>query len=182
MEEEKVTPDTSVEEETVELEVISEETTEEPTDNVETLKEELEKAKEYGKNQKIRAEKAEKKAKDVEPPKEDPEPSKDDSLSQTDVISIVRSNIDDDDIPYVQKFANMEGISVTEALKSDDLKELLSNRSEKRKVASATNVDTARATSHKVSDETLIANAEKGKLPDSDKDMVRLVKARKGIK
>ena len=53
---------------------------------------------------------------------------------------------------------------------------------EVRKTAEATNANGGRRGSSRVTTETLLANAAKGILPESDEDMQRLVKARKGLK
>lgn len=177
MNEENQGADTSVqEEEVVELEEVSEEESEETP---EEIKARLAKAEELANNYKIRAEKAEKKAKEGKPTEA---PQSNDTLSQTDVIAVVRADIADEDVSYVQKYAKLEGVSVADALKSDDLKMLVKNRVEARNVASATNTGTARPTQQQVTSDTLLSKAAKGELPESDADMIRLVKARKGLK
>lgn len=140
----------------------TETTTTEPSQDVEALKAELTKAKEYGENQKIRAEKAEKKAKEA------PETTETKfELSQTDVLAIARSDVHEEDIERVTKFAQMEGISVKDALGHDDMKAILERRAEARKVAAASNTDTAKTGSAGVTGEGLLKDAANGKLPDA---------------
>lgn len=152
---------TPASEETVEVaETTVEETTEEvATDDVETLKAALAKAKEYGKNQKIRAEKAETSAKDA--------PASDKvELTQSDVLAIARSDVHDDDIERITKFAQMEGISIKDALANDDMKAILDRRVESRKVAQATNTNNSPSSPQGVTGEALLNDAKAGKLPD----------------
>lgn len=169
--EETLTPqDTEVE---TELELDFEE------DNVED--DELAKAKELANNYKIRAEKAESKLKTTAKP-EVKVSSKPSELSTLDIIAITKSNIDMDDLPSVQKFAKMEGITIQEALKSDELKAILAIKAEKRNVAQASHSGVSRRSSSTISDDTLLAKASKGELPDSNEDIVRLIRVRKGIR
>jgi hypothetical protein len=129
----------------------------------ETFTEVSEKAtrnEELAKNYKTRAEKAEADKKEGKPL-----PKNDDNLSQKDLLSIVRADVHDDDIDRVVKFAKLEGISIAEALKHSDLKAILSSRSEARKSAAVTSVKPSRAGAPKISDEAIIAAANKGEIP-----------------
>ena len=47
-----------------------------------------------------------------------------------------------------------------------------------RTTASATNTGGSKRSSGRVSDETLISNASKGNIPESDEDLERLVRAK----
>jgi hypothetical protein len=141
--------ETTVTDETLEVE------TEEVQEN-----EELTKATELAKNQKIRAEKAEKELKELKAKKEQEAPQGD--LSQKDLLSIVRADVHDDDVDRVVKFAKLENISIADALKHGDLKAILSSRAEVRKTAEATSVKPARSGAPKVSPEAIVAQASKG--------------------
>jgi hypothetical protein len=129
------------------------------------------KADELANNYKIRAEKAEKLAKQNR--SSETSQRNDSNLSTLDIIAITKSSIDMDDLPSVQKYAKMEGISVSEALKSDELKAILAVKAEKKTVAQASHSGASRRSNFKLSDDALLANAKKGILPDSDSDMER---------
>lgn len=130
------------------------------------------KADELANNYKIRAEKAEKWAKQNKPTEN--VPRNDSNLSALDIIAVTKSNIDMDDFTSVQKYAQMEGISLSEALKSDELKAILAIKAEKRNVSQASHSGANRRSNFKLSDDALLANATKGSLPDSEADMERL--------
>lgn len=100
------------------------------------------------------------------------------NLSQRDVITLVKADIPEEDIPDVTEYAAFKKISIADALKSPVLKSLLADKAESRKIADATNVGTQRRGNSRVSDESLIENASKGKLPESDDELERLVQAR----
>lgn len=95
-----------------------------------------------------------------------------------DAMLIMKSNVDIQDVDAVTKFAKMEGMTIVEALKNDELKAILAVRNEKRNVAEASHSGTSRRSSPKVSDDSLLANASKGILPDSDEDFRRLQELR----
>jgi hypothetical protein len=107
-----------------------------------------------------------------------PAPSDTPGLSLADSHALLKADVHEDDIERVEKFAKSEGISIRDALKSDELKAILTVRAEKRSTANAANVSNVRRGPAKVTDETLIANANSGKLPDSDDDIARLVEAK----
>ncbi len=165
--------DTSTPTEDIVLETIEAE----PEETPEVLKEKLAKATEYGENQKIRAEKAERKAKETVKPEPVAE-----TISTKDILALSNAKVHEDDIDEVLDYAKYKKIPLAEALKSSVVKTLLSEKEEQRKVADATNVGATRRGSSKVSDEVLLDKASKGELPSSDEDMERLVRARKGLK
>lgn len=113
--------------------------------------------------------------------KEEPTAGKAD-LSTDDVFTLVKAGVAQEDVAEVRKYAKMEGISIAEALQSTVVKTILKQKTEERNVAEATNTGTARRSTGKVSDEALLANASKGEMPESDEDMQRLIKLRKGFK
>lgn len=166
----KVTPDASEQEQ----EVVEETTVESTETNVEEKDWEAEakKAQEVADNYKKRAEKAEKKAKDAPAaPKME--------LSQTDVIAIAKSDIHEEDIERVTKFAQMEGISVKEALGNDDMKAILDRRSETRKAAEASNTKSNKGGSTASTGSSLLEQANAGNLPDA-KDLTKMWDAQTG--
>lgn len=179
MEETNVVADNSNTAEETVLETAEETTTEETVEeeSVEELKARLAKADELAKNYKIRAEKAEK---SVKPVKENTAPKP--NLSSTDLYALMKANVPEEDIGEVEEYAKFKKISVSEALKSTVVKSLLSEKAEQRTTASATNTNNARRGSAKTTDEALVNNASIGKLPDSDEDIQRLIRAKMGVK
>lgn len=66
-------------------------------------------------------------------------PSKEGKGEAFDLFDIrALAKVHDEDVEKVQKFARSEGISVAEAMKSEDLQVILKHREEKRKTAEAT--------------------------------------------
>lgn len=166
--------------EEADLDTASEENNEEQDDSedVETIKSELQKAKELAQNYKIRAEKAERAAKGSKESHPQKQASKADALSTQDLYALMENKVASEDIQEVQEYAQLKGISISEALKSSVVKTILSEKSEMRNVASASNVGSAKRGSSKLSDEALIANVKKGIVPESDEDIMRYVQAR----
>ncbi len=107
---------------------------------------------------------------------------KSNELTQSDVIAIIKNNVDEEDIPEIADFAKLKGITFSEALKSSIVKNILREKQEERSVAEATHTGASRKGATKVSDETLLANARAGKMPDNEADMKRLIEARKRFK
>lgn len=105
-----------------------------------------------------------------------------DNISSTDMFAILKADVHEDDVEKVTKFAKMEGISVKEALKNPELKAILNVRQEQRTTAVATNISNARRGAQALTGETLVENASKGKLPESDADIERLMRAKMGLK
>ena len=143
------------------------------TEEVETVDWEAKakKAEELANNYKIRAEKAEKVVKTSKP---EVQPT----LSTKDAMALLEAKIHEDDIDEVENWAKYKKITVSQALKSDELKAILDVRDEKRGTARATNVGTARHSPSKMTDEALLDRAKnRREIPESDEDMGRLVKA-----
>jgi len=162
----EVTPEVTPEEETIEQvrQRLADETAK------------REKAEEIAENQRIRAEKAEKRPKETVPVK-DPE-SKADGPSFKDALAISNAKVHEDDVDEVMDYAKLKGISVSKALESDIIKAVLADKSEKRKSAETANVSTVRRGPSKITDDTLLENASAGKLPESEEDIARLVRAK----
>jgi hypothetical protein len=148
------------------------ESADETTEQIDWKAEAL-KMKEIADNQRIRAEKAERKAKEPQSiAQANP------SLSTADIIALSKADIEAEDVDEVLEYAKFKRISIAEALKSPVVKATLSEKKEQRNVAIATNTGGAKRSTGRISDETLIANAEKGILPESDADIDRLMKAK----
>lgn len=158
-----------------ELEVVAPEVTEEVVEteeeSIEEVKARLAKAEEIAENQRIRAEKAEKKAKEV--------PSTDkQGLATADLLAIMSAKVHEDDVERVERFAKSEGISIKDALKNSELKAILNVRQEERATAVATNIATTRRTATKPTGEALLEKASAGQLPDSDDEIAALMAAK----
>lgn len=111
-----------------------------------------------------------------------PEPSSTEKLTSTDAIAIMRNNVPEEDVESVVEYAQFKKISVAEALKTGFVKAMLAESAEMRKTADASATGDNRR-GGRVSDETILANAKKGILPESDADMDRLVALRrKGLR
>lgn len=172
--------DTQNDEETIlnsQEESVDLDTTEEET--LDDVKSQLAKAQELANNYKIRAEKAERKGKE---PEQKQVIRKENDLSTMDIIALSKANLEQEDVAEVLEYAKFKGISVQEALKSSVVKATIQEKNEMRNTALATNTGGSRRSTGKVSDETLLSNAKKGIMPESDEDMARLIKARRATK
>ena len=98
-------------------------------------------------------------------------------LSSLDTIAILRSDISEEDVPEVVRMAKLMGVTVSQALKDKAVMTILNVKKEERATASAASTQAVRRSS-KVSDESLLDNAKSGKLPETDADIERLIKAR----
>ena len=144
----------------------------------EIMNTEWSKAQEYARNQKIRAEKAEK-----EPIKVTTTAKKDDNsnLSSVDTIAIIKANVHEDDIEEVIKASKLLGKSISETLKDSTFKTILNTREEERKTAEATNTNTAKPGTKQVSGDELKQNLSKGQVPEKgSKEAEDLFWARRG--
>lgn len=137
------------------------------------------KAEELANNYKIRAEKAEKLAKAVksgEAPKQTPTTAGE--MSSKDLYALMDAKVALEDIDEVREYASLKKISISEALSSNVVKSILSDKSEQRRVSSASNVGGSKRTTNKSADSTLLENFKKGIAPDNDEDFARLVALR----
>jgi len=140
---------------------------------------ELKKKAELADNYKVRAEKAESKLKkpEAKPVKEEPKESET-QLSSKDTIVLISSGVThEEDIDEVAEYASWKGISIAEALKSPAIKATLDSNKENRLAQEATSTGKTPRGEAKVSNETILADAEKGKLPEKPEDIERLVDA-----
>lgn len=103
--------------------------------------------------------------------KVEPSEKQDVQLTQLDVIALSKANIPDDDIEEVIRWAKFNNITVKDALKDKTMTTILRDRAEMRQTAEATNTGNARRGSAKLSDEQVLSNASKGKLPDDPEEL-----------
>lgn len=101
-------------------------------------------------------------------------------ISTKDLVALMENKVAEEDIDEVENYAKYKGISISEALKSSVVKTLIAESQEKRNTANATNTGSSRKSPSKVSDEVLISKAQKGDMPESEEDMIRLIRARMG--
>lgn len=146
-------------------------------EEIKTLSSGSKKSKELADNYKVRAEKAERDLKNK--PNGEGNSSTSD-LSSKDVIFLAKADIHEDDMDEVLDWAKFKKVPVSEAYKQ--LKTTLQVRSEERKSANTANTGNARRGSSQATSEALISQARSGKIPESDEDIQRLVKAKMGIK
>lgn len=104
------------------------------------------------------------------------------SLSSSDLLAVMNAKVHEDDMERIEKFAKMEGTSIKEALKNPELKAILNLREEQRNTANATNVTNVRRGNSKVSDEQIVSDASRGKLPEDDDAIARLISAKRKLK
>jgi len=152
-------------------------------DNSNELAEKLAKAEELANNYKIRAEKAEKLAKSVKTePTTKQTPNTAGDITTKDLYALMEAKVAEEDIDEVARYAKFQNISISEALKSNVVKTILSDKNEQRVTASAANIGSMKRGTNKTPDEVLLSKANKGELPENDADLERLIKLRKGIK
>lgn len=164
---EEVTPEVTPE--TTEEEITEEEL--ETQESADELRERLAKAEELANNYKVRAEKAEKLAKSKPPTTAN-------ELSSKDLMAIVNAKVPEDDIDEVVEYAKYRKTSIGEILKDPIMKATLDLRAEERNTASAANTNTSRRGSNRVPDDVLMHNASKGKMPENDAEIARLMAAK----
>lgn len=157
---------------------VVEEVNDDQEEDINSLKEELNKFKEDYHNQKIRAEKAEAKLKSGNSTGKG-ETSKGGDLSAFDLIAVTKANLSEDALKEAMEYAKYKKISVAEAIKAPAVKAMIADIEEKQRTADATNTGQARRGSSKISDDSLLENARRGVLPDSDADLQRLIKLRR---
>ena len=168
-----------------------EETTETPEVEVEEVEEteeetETEEPEEEAIDWEARAKKAEAaiiKAKSKPKAEKKAEKRSDSKLSIFDQKAIFNANIDtQEDLDEILDYADRKNISVADALKSTVIKATLAENAEIRNSALAVNTGTGRRSSGTVTDEQLMADAQRGKMPDNPEDIAKLARMRIGKK
>ena len=147
----------------------------------ELIEAEFKKTKEYGNNQKIRAEKAEAEAKKPKKGEETPKNSEETpkiEFTPKDYLALAQANVPADDLDEVSDYAQFKGISLAEALGSSYIKTILKEKAEERKSAEAASTTTARRISFRASSEALIEKLESNPSEIKEEDIEATVKAR----
>ena len=136
--------------------------------------------KELYENQRIRAEKAEKKLKETKT--EDKTSKKEEATSENNYsLKDIRAlnAIPDEDVDDFLELSKKFEISPAEAKGNKDLQAILKSRAEERKTAEATNIDKGKKGSGKISGANALEKARAtGKLPDSDAELDAMLEAR----
>lgn len=104
------------------------------------------------------------------------------SLSIKDSFALMKANVSEDDIEDIVEYAKFKKIPVAEALKSNVVKSMLDEKEEFRKSQEASTTPNTKRASPKVTDETVLDNARKGKLGESEDEIKALFRARMGLK
>ena len=99
-------------------------------------------------------------------------------LSARDLIALSKANLDDEDIEEVMDYAGYKKLSIADALKSPVIQATIQRNAELKKSAAAVNLGSSKRAGGSVSDERLLADAQKGVYPESPEDIARLAVAR----
>lgn len=89
-------------------------------------------------------------------------------ITKTELYSLVKANVPDEDVNEVTIYARAHKVSVTEALKMPEVKAILKVKQEQRASAEASNIRATRTGSVKMSADEILANASKGELQDPE--------------
>jgi len=160
---------------------VEEETTlESNEEEVEETNEELTKAQEVAKNQKIRAEKAEKELKALKGKKPEPVEKQEKTLDSNYSLQDIRAleGVHDEDVKDVEDFAKYKGISLAEAKKDPVVVNILKTKTEERATADATNTGKGKRGSKATNPQDVVDRFHAGK----DVDPVKAAQAEHDLK
>jgi len=87
------------------------------------------------------------------------------------------NKVHDDDVERVEKFAKSEGVTISEAMKNDDLRAILNDREEKRKTAAVAHTGGGRRGTSSTSSSKLLEEAQKGNYPEDEAGINKLLDA-----
>lgn len=87
-------------------------------------------------------------------------------VTKTELYSLVKANVPDEDVNEVTIYARSHNMTVTEALKLPQVKAILRVNDEMRKTAEAANTRNARYGASKPTEEQLLQEASEGKIAD----------------
>jgi hypothetical protein len=100
-----------------------------------------------------------------------PSEKQDDGLTSMDVLVLSKANITEtEDIEEIISYAKFRSLPVKDVLKDKTMQTILRDKAEMRATAEATNTGTARRGSTKPSDQQIIDEVQKGKLPENPAD------------
>lgn len=95
------------------------------------------------------------------------------ALSPRDLIALSRSGYDDEVLEEALEYARFKKIEIKDALNSSFIKAIANEKEEYKRTADATSTKSSRASS-KGRDESILSNADRGVMPDSDAEIERL--------
>lgn len=142
--------------------------------------EELSKAKEIAENQRIRAEKAEKRLKELEAatkPAETTTPKNETNLSPKDYLALTENKVSSEDFDEVVRLSTVLGKSIADTLKDKTAGAILQTRQEERKSAEVANTAPSRRSSSRDTDKAVLEDLSKGIVPDTEEGIRKLVAA-----
>lgn len=142
------------------------------------------KAEELANNQKIRAEKAERKAKENVNQAKAPAPTTENPVinSSRDLLALMNAKINDEDVSEVESYAKYKKVSIAEVLKLPELKAILSVKEQQRNLSNATSAGNSRRSVPKTSVDTLVNDfSSKGEFPEDREALTQMIRARKGL-
>lgn len=146
---------------------------------------EADKQKELANNYKIRAEKAELEIKKGKKPADagGEDSKKESDLTPTDLYALMNAKVPEEDVEEVTKAAKLLGKTVSEALKDNVVKSILSRRVEERETANVANTGNTRRTNPAISGQKLLEDLSKGEVPKpGSKEAETLFWAKRGGK
>lgn len=85
-------------------------------------------------------------------------------VTRTELYSLVKANVPDEDVNEVVIYAKSHGLTVTDALKTPEVKAILKVKDDYRKTADATNTRNSRYGIKNISDEQILEDASEGRL------------------
>lgn len=98
-------------------------------------------------------------------------PVKPQGISTMDVLVLVNAKVPQEDIEDVTEYATFKKISIKEALETNFVKSLLSDKLEQRIISDATHTGSARRSSSKKNSTAILEDASKGNLPDDPSEL-----------
>lgn len=102
-------------------------------------------------------------------------------LSQKDLYALMTNKVHEDDIDEVVEYAKLKNLPVAEALKSGVIKAILKEKEEIRNTAAVTNTGVTRKSATPKDADTLVNKARKGEAPQTKEDMVKVFNRMKGL-
>jgi len=100
------------------------------------------------------------------------------SLSMKDSFALAKANVEEDDIDEILDYANLKKITVSEALKTNFVKSLINEKAEFKKSQEASTTANVKRATPKITDDVILDNARKGKMPESEEEIRALFRAR----
>jgi hypothetical protein len=94
-------------------------------------------------------------------------------VTRTELYSLVRANVPDEDTEECIIYAKSHGLSVTDALKTPELKAILNLHKEQRTSAEASNTSASRKGTVKITSEQILEKAKAGELPEDPSLLVK---------